>query len=112
MFLPKHKFNLSTSRSGFSLVELLMVMAIVSMLTALTVGSVKAIAGHALTSAGNQFVDLAALARQNSVGKGVYSAVVIKTLKNGAFSAYCVMELGREDDGTFGSWKPVTPWRM
>ncbi len=111
MSLRQHKSRLPIARDGFSLVELLMVMAIISMLTALTVGSVKAISGHALTSAGNQFVDLAALARQNSVSKGAYSAVVIKTLKNGAFSAYCVMELSRQDDGTFGSWKPITPWR-
>jgi hypothetical protein len=56
-------------------------------------------------------VDVFAMARQNSIAKNDYTAVVIATQGVGACHAYCLLELTRGDDGTFGTWTVLTPWR-
>lgn len=97
-------------KQAFSLVEILSVIVIVSILT-LTTLSFSVLRSSALTSSGNQIVDVFAMARQNSIAKNDYTAVVIDTQGTGACKAYCLLELTRRDDGTFGSWTAVTPWR-
>jgi prepilin-type N-terminal cleavage/methylation domain-containing protein len=98
-------------KRAFSLVELLTVLAITSVLTVLTMLSVSSLRSTALSSSGNQIVDAFAMARQNSISKNVYTIIVIKTQGKGAGDAYCLLELARQDDGTFGAWEAITPWR-
>jgi prepilin-type N-terminal cleavage/methylation domain-containing protein len=96
---------------GFSLVEILTVVAIMSVLAFAAVSSVSSLKSTALTSSGNQMVDVFAMARQNSISKNDYTAVAIMSQGQFAYRAYCLLELAVQDDGTFGSWTPVTAWR-
>ena len=97
---------------GFSLVEVLTVLATASILAVLTVSSVAVLKSTNLTTSGNQMVDVFAMARQNSIAKNDFTAVVIKTSGVGAYRAYCILELTRNDDGSFGSWTALTPWHF
>ena len=51
-----------------------------------------------LSSSGNQLVDVFAMARQNSISKNDFTAIVILTSGTTACSAYCLMELPRQAD--------------
>ena len=93
------------------MVEVLTVLTIVSILTVTTLSSFSALKSTGLTSSGNQMVDVFAMARQNSIAKNDYTAVVIDTQGTGACRAYCLLELTRGDDGTFGTWTVLTPWK-
>ena len=97
---------------GYSLIELLAVIAILSALAGLTMGSLSPIRANALTVAGNRMADLLASARQNSISRQAFTAVVIKSAGLARYSAYSLFELARNDDGTFGAWKSVAPWRL
>ena len=97
---------------GYSLIELLAVIAIISALAGLTVGSLSPVKANKLTVAGNQIADLLAVARQNSISRHAWTAVVIKSGGMARYSAYCLFELTRNDDGGYGAWKPVAPWRL
>jgi prepilin-type N-terminal cleavage/methylation domain-containing protein len=101
----------STSKQAFSLVETLTVLAVMSILTVLTLSSVSVLRSTTLASSGNQMADVFAMARQNSISQNAYTAVVIKSQGTGAYSAYCLLQLVRQDDGTFGAWTEITPWR-
>ena len=50
-------------------------------------------------------------ARQNSLARHAFTAVVIKTTGQARYSAFCLFELTRNDDGTFSDWKMAAPWR-
>jgi len=97
-------------RQAFSLVEILTVLAITSILTILAVSSVSALRSTALTASGNQMVGVFAMARQNSISQDAYTAIVIKSNGTGAYSAYCLLQLTRQGDGTLGAWTAITPW--
>ncbi len=99
------------NQQAFSLIEMLVVVAIVSILTALTMSSFSSLRTMALTSSGNQIVDTFSMARQNSLSKNAYTAVVIKSQGKGAYTSYCLLELIRGDDGSLGQWKALTSWR-
>ena len=108
----KRTTNLKTS-GGFSLVELLVVMAIMGILSTLAVLSISSLQSASLTTAGNQLVDVFAVARQNSISKNDFTAVVIQTTGTSACSGYCLLELARQPDGTTGSdWTQLTSWRF
>ncbi len=98
-------------RRAYSLIELLAVVAILSALAGLTVGSLSPVKANALTAGGNQIADLLTLARQNSLSRHAFTAVIIKTTEEARYSAYCLFELTRNDDGTFSDWKMPSPWR-
>jgi prepilin-type N-terminal cleavage/methylation domain-containing protein len=98
-------------RRGFSLVETLTVLVIMSILAVLGMSSFSSLRSTTLTSSGNQMVDVFAMARQNSISKNAYTAVVIKSQGTGAYSAYCLLQLTRQDDGSLGAWTAITPWR-
>lgn len=100
----------ATSRA-YSLVELLAVMGILSALAGLTVGSLSPVKANALTAGGNQTADLLASARQNSISRHAFTAVVIKSAGAARYSAYCLFELTRNDNGAFVAWKMLAPWR-
>jgi prepilin-type N-terminal cleavage/methylation domain-containing protein len=87
-------------KQAFSLVEMLMVLAIMSALAVFTMSS------------GNQMVDVFAMARQNSISKNDYTAIVILAQGASAYRAYCLMEWVRPDDGSLGQWTELTPWRF
>ena len=87
-------------------------MAIISALAGLTVGSLSPVKANALTAGGNQIADLLTSARQNSLARHAFTAVVIKTTGQARYSAFCLFELTRNDDGTFSQWKMAAPWRL
>jgi prepilin-type N-terminal cleavage/methylation domain-containing protein len=97
---------------GYSLIELLAVMAILSALAGLTVGSLSPVKANALTAGGNQIADLLASARENSISRHAFTAVVIKSAGDARYSAHCLFELTRNDDGNFADWKMLAPWRL
>jgi prepilin-type N-terminal cleavage/methylation domain-containing protein len=98
-------------RHAYSLIELLAVMAILSALAGLTVGSLSPVRANALTTGGNQLADVLTLARQNSLAHHAFTAVVIKSTGDSRYSSFCQFELTRNDDGTFAAWKMTAPWR-
>jgi prepilin-type N-terminal cleavage/methylation domain-containing protein len=98
-------------RGGFSLVEMLVVLTIMGILSALTVSSFGVLRSTSLTLAGNNVVDVFAMARQNSIAKNDFTAVVIQTQGTAALTSYCVIDLARDANGNFGSWTQVSPWR-
>ncbi len=100
----------ATSRA-YSLIELLAVMAILSALAGLTVGSLSPVKANALTAGGNEIADLLASARQNSISRHAFTAVVIKSAGAARYSAHCLFELTRDDNGAFVAWKMLAPWR-
>jgi hypothetical protein len=51
------------------------------------------------------------MARQNSVANSNFTLVAIRTQGPGALSAYCLLDLSRNADGTFGAWTQITPWK-
>jgi prepilin-type N-terminal cleavage/methylation domain-containing protein len=97
-------------REGFSLVEILTVLAITSILTVLAMSSLSALRSTSLTSSGNQIVDVFAMARQNSISHNAYTAVVIKSQGTGAYSSYCLLELTRQPDWSSSAWTVISPW--
>jgi prepilin-type N-terminal cleavage/methylation domain-containing protein len=99
-------------RHAYSLIELLAVMAILSALAGLTVGSLSPVKANALTAGGNQIADLLTLARQNSLSRHAFTAVIIKSTGDARYSAFCLFELTRNDDGAFSTWKLAAPWRL
>ena len=104
--------RLAAHRRAYSLIELLAVMAIISALAGLTVGSLSPVKANALTAGGNQIADLLASARQNSLSRHAFTAVIIKTTDDARYSAFCLFELTRNDDGSFSAWKMAAPWRL
>ena len=104
--------RVTAHRRAYSLIELLAVMAIISALAGLTVGSLSPVKANALTAGGNQVADLFTAARQNSLARHAFTAVIIKTAGDARYSAFCLFELTRNDDGTFSNWKMAAPWRL
>jgi prepilin-type N-terminal cleavage/methylation domain-containing protein len=102
----------TASRRAYSLIELLAVMAIISALAGLTVGSLSPVKANALTAGGNQIADLLTAARQNSLARHAFTAVIIKSTGEARYSAFCLLELTRNDDGAFSEWKMTAPWRV
>ncbi|MGB8355719.1 MAG: prepilin-type N-terminal cleavage/methylation domain-containing protein [Chthoniobacteraceae bacterium] len=97
------------SVKAFSLLELLVAMTILATLAVLSIPTLGLISSTSLTSAGNQIVDAANQARQNSISKNAWTALIINNNFAGP-SAYCVIELTRQDDGSFGTWQTVLSW--
>lgn len=102
----------TASRRAYSLIELLAVMAIISALAGLTVGSLSPVKANALTAGGNQTADLLTAARQNSLARHAFTAVIIKSTGEARYGAFCLLELTRNDDGAFSEWKMTAPWRV
>ena len=111
MVNPPHP-RLHPASRGYSLIELLAVMAMLSALASLTMGSLSPVKANALTAGGNKIADLLTAARQNSLSRHAFTAVVIKSTGDARFSAYCLFELTRNDNGAFAAWKMFAPWRF
>lgn len=112
---------LLSQRRAFSLVEMLVVLTILSILSALTFSSFTLLRTTALTVAGNNIVDVFAMARQSAIADNSFTAVVIRTQGTGALSAYAVFEFPRQADGQFPldgnskydstKWVQLSPWK-
>ncbi len=101
-----------TGKRGFSLTEILVVLAIMSVLSALMATSFSSLRFSSLSLAGNNMVDVCAMARQNSIAKNDFTAVLIMTQGANACSAYSLWEMPRQADGSFGAWTQLSPWRL
>lgn len=99
-----------TSRRAFSLVELLVVVAVMSVLAGLSVSTMSLWRSESLTASGNRMADLVALARQNSLAKSTSTAIAIKVQNESAYSAVCLLEYFRTEEGSSGDWKMLVPW--
>lgn len=110
---PRSKRLVRTShRQAFTLVETLMILAVISVLAVATFAPFGSLRSTSLSSAGNQIVDFVTMARQNSISKNAYTAIVIQKSGSSAFNAHCLMQLLKNDDGSYGSWTMLTPWKF
>lgn len=105
------RFRHSPGRAGFSLTEIVTVVAVMAVLTGLTAASLRPLGAYRLASAGNAVADMVNLARQDSISKNTYSAVVVKSQSTDAYAAYCVVELQLQNDGSFNLGQLLTPWQ-
>ncbi len=112
MRIPPRARWTARRRRAYSLIELLAVMAILSALAGFTVGSLSPVKANALTAGGNQIADLLTLARQKSLSQHAFTAVIIKSTGDARYSAFCLFELTRNDDGTFSNWTLAAPWKQ
>ena len=99
------------ARGGFSLIEVLCVLAIMSILSTVMVMSFRSVDAAKLTTAGNTIADALNWARQNSISKNAFTAVVVKTTSTGAFSSYCLLQLQQNSDGSYGTWQALSAWK-
>ncbi len=104
---------------GFALLELLVVVVIMSMVMAISMPAIKGLAGAGrLTGAGSLMENLFTVARQTSISKNTYTAVIVltdTTQKESAYRAFAILELDRADDGsaaTSANWKQTCPWQI
>ncbi|MFA7342977.1 MAG: prepilin-type N-terminal cleavage/methylation domain-containing protein [Terrimicrobiaceae bacterium] len=97
-----------TSRRGFSLVELLVVMGIMVILTSLLAPMFNT--GGKLAGSGNQIAFLVDQARQHSMSKNVMTALVLNTDDNtgGGHRAFTLLEYNAEDAAQ--EWRQVSQW--
>jgi prepilin-type N-terminal cleavage/methylation domain-containing protein len=111
------KTSLPSSR-GFSLVELLTVITIISLLTSLLLlGHGSFVGGVGLLGAGDKTSDLFAFARQEAIAKNTMTAVVLVTSPStgtGAYRAFSIWELslpvsGGAPDST--DWHQTSRWQ-
>jgi prepilin-type N-terminal cleavage/methylation domain-containing protein len=98
-------------RSGFSLLEMLCVVAIMSILSTVMVMSFRSVDAAKLTTAGNTMADALSWARQNSIARNAFTAVVVKTTPSGAYCSYCLLQLQQNSDGSYGGWTALTAWK-
>ena len=97
-------------RVGFSLIELLTVMAVVGVLATLTVAAVRGIGGaNSLTAAGNQIAALAFQARQHSMTRGACTALIISE-DIGAQAVYALTPRSDGDAPETADWTQLTRW--
>lgn len=100
--------------SGFTLAELLMVIAIMSIVMGIVMSSLGTSGSANLKSAGNTVSDTISLARQNSISQDAFTAIVVQTSGDAAYTSYCLMQLKRNPTtGNFtdSTWQPLAAWR-
>lgn len=101
-----------SAQRGFSLIELLMAMAIMAILVALTGLAVSSLgASRRLTSAGNMTVDMINHARQAARARNTLAMLAVAEDGSDArriLSTY----IFTATNGTNGVWKPVERWRV
>lgn len=108
---PPDNVSKSSERleKAFSLTELLVVMAIVTLLAGIVAPAMNLVKSRNLTSAGNQVADFVQQARQNSMAKKVMTAlVVVNNSPNAEWNGRLVVLM--EFSGN--AWKPITKWTL
>lgn len=96
------------------MIELLSVIAIMSIVAGFVVSSVSFSSSVNLTANGDEIADTVALARQNSISQDAFTAIVVQTSGAGPYTNYCLMQLKRDPfTGSFASstWQQLTAWR-
>ena len=103
-------FQPSRKNRAFSLVELLAVMAIISVMVGLSTVAVSGVSkGRNLDNAGNFVMNLAQQARQNSAAKNSLTALVLASPDAASGpKIFCLMELA---PGA-AAWSQASPWQM
>ena len=99
---------MSKSRKAFSLVELLVTVAVISVLLSLGVTSFQGSqGGRKIATSGSRVMGLFESARENAILKGQPTAIVMLLKDENARRAFCALE--REPTG---SWKQVSKWEV
>jgi prepilin-type N-terminal cleavage/methylation domain-containing protein len=93
------------NKSAFSLVELLVVVAVIGMVTALSVGGLSARNAASLRNAGAVAGGVADAARQMALSSRVRTALAVAITGPDAYRALAVLKC---DPG--GQWVPATKW--
>jgi len=105
---PRRGAGRRASRLGFSLIELLTVVAMIGLLSALIAPAVSSIGkATSLVTAGNKLAALVDQARQNSMAKNVMTALLMTDQGAGNWAAV-LMEYSAE--GASPQWKTITKW--
>jgi prepilin-type N-terminal cleavage/methylation domain-containing protein len=107
-------FGKISSASGFSMVELLVVLAIGLILATLSFLSIGGVSGsRALVSGGNQVVDLVNEARQNSISKGTLTALImVSSSGNSQLDNRAFILANLVSSGTTLAWTPISKWEI
>jgi len=94
--------------TAFSLVELLVVMAVITMMVSLAVPALQGVRARSLVNGGNMVADLIQQARQNSMSRGVYTALVMVNNKKADWNnrLFTLVDLA---PGA-AKWSRVSPW--
>lgn len=103
------------SSSAFSLIELLVVMAIIVLMMSLVSRGLKGTSSASLSGEGERVSALISLARQSAMTKNALTALIIVTdpQSDGSFRAISLWEALPRPDGTTpvpGDWKQLTKW--
>jgi len=99
---------MSKNRKAFSLIELLLTIAVISVLVSLGVTSFQGFqGGRKLSTAGSRVMGLFESARENAILKGQPTAIVMLLKDESARRAFAALE--REPTGT---WKQVSKWEV
>jgi len=113
----------SKAKSGFSLVELLVVVGVMSLLITVTMVNMQGFSKSGnLTSAGNLLVDMANQARQLATTKNAPTALVVITTSSldigktaadtkVALKTFCIMQYLPTTTSTLSQWQMVTRWQ-
>jgi len=94
--------------AGFTLVEMLVVLAIISILTSLVVVGLGGNRAAKLSADGNAIADMIGLAQQNALGKNTPTALVFVQTVDGA-QAFSIYQL---DTTATPPWTQVTMWKF
>lgn len=112
--LPAGSFRLA----AFSLIELLSVIAILAVMSGVALPAFRALTeAENLSGAGYRLDQFFSGARQNSLSKGVYTAVVVLTSPTevGAYRTMAAFELAPRADGSLPDstdWRQVSKWEQ
>lgn len=108
----KNRDRLFLERSGFSLLEILVVMAIASILTALAMPTIQSISGTSMTSGIQRTTDLFSQARSEAIVRQLPCRVAIVTKWDSNPNAvYRGVSLFRADPANGGVWNQIANWQ-
>ncbi len=102
-----------TNRQGFTLVEILLVVAVTGLVAALTLGGLGGAKSSQLASGGNQVVDLINQSRQNAISENVPTALVMVTGSGNSkwdYHLFGIYQLSSPGPGQTPTWVQAAKW--